>query len=752
MLTLRRLPPAFIAACALLALAAPSASAALRSPRLVSTCPKGSAYGEQARGAFRLEGCLETTSTEWRAVSTRAELSGLDVDLLSGTEISLSRTGTTRLKSSGKAGVALRVKGGSINTKLYQGPLDLVAPGSLDFDLDAGAAKLLGLDVEGDQNDELSYSMSSSGTDVELNLGFPGVLGGATFAADLSVEDGDGLKLNSLSLGSGQGTVPFSGFPGVFLRDVRFNFTAPSTIVLGGKLVLPAVIPQSFGGTLSLNSAGFESFSGSVAGANLPIFPPAPYFLQGGTVNVSANPISFGGTITTSFGQVDEVTGSFIAKSTGGFQFVGGSPSRLKLTGTTQLFGLGNLSPASGTNSVTLSSDGVLDIDSTNTLNLRDPTAGGLTGTANVDGSFSSGGFRVGGSMTGAFDIFGVQLASATGSFKANGKGYGACLTGSAFGFSTTGQARADWGDDPALDFGCNLSRFATRSFSRSVARATPPGGAFTLGAGATNAAVRVRGGAGAPGFDLRLPDGTVLAVRDPKPTASAVGGRAVARATAADTTTLYLTDPPAGAYAVDDAAGPLAGVTVADDAPPAVKATVGGDGESRTLAWTAGDLDGGKLQIADVQGDGSSNVLVVTDQRTGKLDVKVPFGPAGPRTLVATVTGADGIPRADVTAGGYAAPKPFTPSPPRDIGVSYSRKSKQLTFSQVQPRDPDRRPDFWYYKVALADGRLLYLQGAGTQKVKVRDVPDDTGFRVSVFGIENEGLQGKARTEKGTA
>jgi hypothetical protein len=270
--------------------------------------------------------------------------------------------------------------------------------------------------------------------------------------------------------------------------------------------------------------------------------------------------------------------------------------------------------------------------------------------------------------------------------------------------------------------------------------------------AGATNAAVRVRGPGAAPGFDLRLPEGTVLAVRDPKATAGAVSGRAVFRATGADTTTVYVTNPPAGTWTVEDTAGPLVDVQVASDAPPAVTATVTGTGESRTLNWNAGDLDGGKLQLADVQPDGTRTTLVDTTARTGKVDFKVPYGPAGQRRIVAVVTGADGIPRAEIQAGTYTADKPFVPSAPRDVGASYSKKTKQLTFSQAQPTDPDRRPDFWYYKVRLADGRLLYLQGSGTQKIKVRNVVDGTDFTVSVFGIENEGLKGKARTEKGEA
>src|SRR4051812_36179497 len=141
MLTTRALTATVLAACAIAAAAAVPASADLRSPRLISSCPSGSSYGEQARGAFRLEGCLETTSGAWRAVSTKAEVSGFDVDLLSGTELTLARTGPVRLQSVGKGGVAIRVKGGPVNAKLYQGPLDLIGPGDLNFDLEAEAAK-----------------------------------------------------------------------------------------------------------------------------------------------------------------------------------------------------------------------------------------------------------------------------------------------------------------------------------------------------------------------------------------------------------------------------------------------------------------------------------------------------------------------------------------------------------------------------------------------------------------------------------
>jgi hypothetical protein len=45
-----------------------------------------------------------------------------------------------------------------------------------------------------------------------------------------------------------------------------------------------------------------------------------------------------------------------------------------------------------------------------------------------------------------------------------------------------------------------------------------------------------------------------------------------------------------------------------------------------------------------------------------------------------------------------------------------------------------------------------MYFQAAGKHKVKVRGVRRRTRFTVSVFGIEVEGLKGRARTEHGRA
>ena len=286
MSTTRSIPLAVLAACVIAAVLAPSASAALRSPSLISSCPSGSSYGEQTRGPFRLEGCLVSESTRFITApgTTVAELSGFDVSLVSGERLALSKTGDPRIQSVGTAKgskVQLRVKGGPINTVVFDGAsLDLTATSGFDFDLDVPtAAKLLGLNVDGDADGEISYSMDASGTDIEANLGFPALLGSASFAGGFGVVDGTGLQLSSLELGAGQGTVPFSPAPGVFLKDVRFKFTAPSSIVISGKLVMPGMIPQSFAGTLVLDSGGFQSFSGSVSGANLPISPPAPFFL-----------------------------------------------------------------------------------------------------------------------------------------------------------------------------------------------------------------------------------------------------------------------------------------------------------------------------------------------------------------------------------------------------------------------------------------------------------------------------------------
>jgi hypothetical protein len=744
------------AACLAAAAFAPNASAALRSPPLVADCPDGSVYSEQTRGPFRLEGCLVTESSRFITApgTARAELSGFDVVLSGGEQLALIRTGSTRVVSvgSGKASrIELHAKRAPIDVPLFSGQsLDLTSSSGVDFDFDLGqipgTARLLGLDVEGDVDGKIGYSMQASGTDVNANLRFPAILGGSVLAFDLGVIDGTGLQLNSLELAQGSAQLPFDDVPGAFLKDVRIKFQAPSNVTIGGKLVLPMLVPQAFGGTLTFNQGGLTGFSGEIDGLNLPIDPATGvFFLQGGSVSVQVNPLGFGGSIKLSAGPADATTGAHIYTYTGSFQFLNSDPSKITLTGTSSLLGIGNLKAAGGVQSVTYSSDQVLSLDETATAGFNVNDIGALTADVNVGGSFARNGIQLGGSASGNASVFGLTLAQAGGSWKANGTGYGACLTGTVLGASVTAQGKADWGRDPTLDLGCNLSRFAQRSLSLKA------GGTVSVARGATNAAVRVRGVNGPPSFDLRMADGTVTAIRDPKESATVVGNRAVQRIVAPNTVAVYVATPPAGTWTVDELAGqPLVEILAADDAPPAVSAKVTGDGESRTLSWTAGDLGGGRLQISEVQADGTTNQLVDTDKRSGDTAFTVPFGKAGTRRLVATITGTDGIPRATVQAGSYAAPRPFVPLPPRDIKASF--KAGTLTLSQVPPRSADRRPDYWNYKVKLADGRVEYFQAKGKQKVKVRGVARRTRFTVSVSGIETEGLQGKARVERGRA
>ncbi len=747
------------AACLAAAAFAPNASAALRSPPLVADCPGGSAYSEQTRGPFRLEGCLVAESSRFITApgTTRAELSGFDVVLSGGEQLALMRTGSTRIVSvgSGKTSrIELHAKRAPIDVPLFSGTsLDLTSDSGVDFDFDLGqipgTARLLGLDVEGDVQGKIGYSMKASGTDVNANLKFPDILGGSVLAFDLGVVDGTGLQLNSLELAQGSAQLPFDDVPGAFLKDVRIKFQAPSNVTIGGKLVLPMLVPQAFGGTLTFNQGGLTGFSGEIDGLNLPIDPATGvFFLQGGSVNVQVDPLGFGGSVKLSAGPADATTGAHIYTYTGSFQFLNSDPSKITLTGTSSLLGIGSLQAAGGVQSVTYSSDQVLSLNETATAGFNVSDVGALTATVNADGSIARNGIQIGGSASGNASVFGLTLAQAGGSWKANGTGYGACLTGNVLGASVTAQGKADWGSNPTLDLGCNLNRFAQRSLS---ARTLKAGGTVAVARGATNAAVRVRGAAGPPAFDLRLADGTVLQIRDPQPNATVAAGRAVYRIVAPNTVGVYVSSPPAGTWTVDELAGqPLAEIQAADDAPPAVSAKVTGDGETRTLSWSAGDLGGGRLQLSEVQADGTTNQLVDTNDRTGDTGFAVPFGKAGTRKLVATITGTDGIPRATVQAGSYSAPRPFVPLPPRDIKASFKRGT--LTLSQVPPRSADRRPDYWNYKVKLADGRVLYFQAKGKQKVKVRGVARRTRFTVSVSGIETEGLQGKARVERGRA
>jgi hypothetical protein len=119
----------------------------------------------------------------------------------------------------------------------------------------------------------------------------------------------------------------------------------------------------------------------------------------------------------------------------------------------------------------------------------------------------------------------------------------------------------------------------------------------------------------------------------------------------------------------------------------------------------------------------------------------------------VATITDTGGIPRSQVAAGSYVAPAPFVPRPPRDIKVKFSGRAHTLTFSVVPPTNKDFRPDFWYYRIRLADGRLLYIPGVGPQRIRVGQVSRRSKYTVGVNGVNDAaGLHGRARVEHGKA
>ena len=165
------------------------------------------------------------------------------------------------------------------------------------------------------------------------------------------------------------------------------------------------------------------------------------------------------------------------------------------------------------------------------------------------------------------------------------------------------------------------------------------------------------------------------------------------------------------------------------------------------------GDLEGGKLQLADIQADGSRRRSSSTAERSGKLDFKVPFGPAGMRRIVATVTGADGIPRATSRPEAISRPSRSSPAPPRDVRVQLQQEVRAADLlAGAAARIPSGGRTTGTTRWRSPTGVSSTSRAKGSKKVKVRGVADDSRYRVSVFGIENEGLQGKARTEKGEA
>jgi hypothetical protein len=272
----------------------------------------------------------------------------------------------------------------------------------------------------------------------------------------------------------------------------------------------------------------------------------------------------------------------------------------------------------------------------------------------------------------------------------------------------------------------CDLSAFAE---TRGRAAGTATQRSLTLPAGLEVAAFRIRG-AGAP----------------PSVTVTGPKGERVVRPSfmtrAGNDTYVVLAKPTGGAWKIvaDPGSPAITSASSAQALPsPSVKASVGGKGRRRVLAYQVGLIPGQTVSFAERAGKVAREIGTARGAR-GTLRFSPGAGPAGSRTIVATVS-QYGLPRRQLTVARYSAPAALRPGrPPK---VTLSRKGTTLRIAWGPASGAPR-----YYRVLVQSvnrRKRLFEVAAGRRAVTLANVAAGDTATVTITGLTKNRLPGAA-------
>ena len=161
-------------------------------------------------------------------------------------------------------------------------------------------------------------------------------------------------------------------------------------------------------------------------------------------------------------------------------------------------------------------------------------------------------------------------------------------------------------------------------------------------------------------------------------------------------------------------------------------------------MRYTAGAVPAGAAIGLFEQGKGLLRRVGQVRARTGTLRFRPAPLPAGRRTLIARITGGDGLPVADRSLATYTVPKPPRPGRAKKLKVRAGRRA--FSYSYRRPADATQV----LVRIVATDGR--HLQRLVKPSVRRGTVPV-IGFRdgitVTVVGIGADGTRGRGVSAK---
>ena len=545
-------------------------------------------------------GCFLEKKKDIYTAKGRVVVNGLTVE---GTAEFTLDTNKLTLSGGGQITVKASLKGRSIT--LYKGKrsFSLAAKRKFTLTLPKGA-KLVGLPLTG----SVSAEFSKGRLDFDATVGLPAAMGGLRLGTSFHVQDGVGLRVDSLRIDVAE--VKVGKILTVKELKLRYEPT-PNEWFTSATVLMPGPKGPRVDATLRLLGGKLKELELKASNIQRPLatgvflqaigakVKTGPLFI-GGTMEISAGPEVFGRTAASIAGE-----GSFAQDKSGGFGGTYRVGGNVKLVSEELANGFIEYQTPS-----TVRLGGKLDW-SVWKFGIGWDTAGSIEGTRS---------FLLEGK--GKVRIPGNEFTTTQG--LVSNIGIGACA--GPLGF------RWKWGDTLPRPF-CDLGSIRPASLRRAQDGART----FSLPAGLPHAALEVAGTGAAPALRITGPDGKATDV--PVSDVDAVDdGSIYAFRRDEDATTFVLIRKPAGGQwrlELLPESAPIASVGVASGTlPPSVSGKVKRKGRSYVLTWKLRKIAGQRVSFVD---QATGRVLASSTRASGSIKVKPGSGPRK-RRLVAQV------------------------------------------------------------------------------------------------------------------
>jgi hypothetical protein len=188
----------------------------------------------------------------------------------------------------------------------------------------------------------------------------------------------------------------------------------------------------------------------------------------------------------------------------------------------------------------------------------------------------------------------------------------------------------------------------------------------------------------------------------------------------------------------------------------PTVTAHVRGQGYTRALAYKTTGLQPGDTVTFTESGHGGQFIATLSKvpagakqtadglTRTGLINFTPAIGPSELRNVIATVVGADGVPRASINLGVYKSPPAATPARVTDVKFALSKRGR-LAVGWTQPHGV-LPVQTYNVLVKLSDGRVITFLPR-SPRVTVTGVHSGERVTATIAGVSAAGTTSRART-----